>query len=625
MDWSDLVSSLASEGIRRILDLLEQRNLTSTQSKAEISLRLPQHLAHTAAWATEVQFFGMSEPERTEEDTIPLRLASSPRRFRGHTGPSLEYPETDLLRPGTHHLLLGDPGSGKTTTLKRLTLHLLTREGHSEDPWSYPLVLRFRDIDPRLNIYEALAQQLGIRYDHQILKTHSTPPPPPQRPTKHNEKISDRLRRRIDHDIRRREVDEATVAVVGDQYLRDVISTLLNETQAILILDGLDELPLSSRERFESSLQELSLALDSSKVLISCRSGDYSRNLQGFSVVELCPLDYAQTRNLASKWIADPGAFLEALEQNPFSDLANRPLLLCQLMVYYKNVGYLPDRAASVYQTVIRLLLEDWDRRRGIRRGSRYADFQPDDKLEFLASVAYGLTYRIRTKRFDRADMRAVYLEIHPHFGLPESEMDEVVAELETHTGILVESGPQHYEFSHLSLQEYLCAHHLVREPFSDRLEEYFLDYPAPLAVAVSLAANPSMWFAALILRRSRGRGPSVAAVRSFLTRLQQENPRFAVSAYLGFAVIELIAQTDIEAEGAVMNFLDGRHVAESVALALGFYEIEDEYTDPMFRRLKIRADLVQSWELPPRKVAKIPRVLFERISERLNVASEPN
>ena len=45
---------------------------------------------------------------------------------------------------------------------------------------------------------------------------------------------------------------------------------------------------------------------------------------------------------------------------------------LCQLIVFYRNTGYLPEQPSAVYQKITLLMLEDWDqKRRGVRNGVR--------------------------------------------------------------------------------------------------------------------------------------------------------------------------------------------------------------------------------------------------------------
>ena len=59
-------------------------------------------------------------------------------------------------------------------------------------------------------------------------------------------------------------------------------------------------------------------------------------------------------------------------------------------------------------------------------------------------------------------------------------------------TGLLVNSGYKHFEFSHRVLQEDLCAYYLVRDPSRLLLPEYLANDPEPVGLAIALSSNPT-------------------------------------------------------------------------------------------------------------------------------------
>lgn len=532
------------------------------EQQPDLQRLLSSHLLQVANWSRDIQLFGMPKPLEIDT-TVPLSFETIPRKFRG-TRPSERISEESLLEQVGHAVVLGDPGSGKTTLMKRLVRRLLLDEPTEHDSrFEYPILVRLRLIESKSPIGVVIADAIGLKYRVEIF-----------------EAAADAKKYRF---------------LVGDEQLDIVLGSLLDATGAIIFLDGLDEIPSVHRRSMEDSILEFSLRLTRSRIILSCRSGDYQRNLGRFTLLELCPLDKEQVCAIAGMWLAEPGEFLAALDSVPYGDLAERPLFLCQLLVYFKNIGYLPDQPASVYRSTTRLMLEDWDRRRGVTRVSKYSRFSPDDKHEFLSSLAHELTYKLRSTAFTSDDLALAYRQVCSSFDLPKSEFRQVAEEIETHTGIIVQSGPETYEFSHLSLQEYLCAHYLVRDPFSELLIGYLRDYPAPIAVAVSIAASPSNWLAGLLLREDV---PIVAGrvVRSFLSRLVQERPRFSLSLGLGLASLFLLSGAN-ERMQEVDDYLAVKPVRASIERVLSRYILKD--TD-LFNSAVICVDPKQEHDVRP-------------------------
>ncbi len=155
MDYTLIIKSLISEVVKSIGDLLRGKiDASSKSSNAEVNLR--RHLVEAMNWSKDIQFFGMSQPESTQESTISLTIDSIPREFRGTRADTKKFGEDSLLMGGRHTMILGSPGSGKTTTIKRLvnTIPFEKPVSH-EDIWQYPFVghaaqrddLNRRDLD----------------------------------------------------------------------------------------------------------------------------------------------------------------------------------------------------------------------------------------------------------------------------------------------------------------------------------------------------------------------------------------------------------------------------------------------------------------------------------------------
>ena len=530
------------------------------QDRNKIEAKIAEHLTEVSRWSEKVQFFGMSFGEPLDSSTIALTIDTVPRKFKGTKASSETISEESLLSKNENFVLLGDPGSGKTTTIMRLARSLLMASPKStDDQWQYPIIIRLRDIENDTPISAVIADSLGISYD--IVKTEK-----------------EITVFQFDKKAGREVAQIKTIAVykrqVGSLDLDIFISKFLDRTKALVFLDGLDETPSEFREAIEESIESLSLKLEQSRIILSCRSGDFTRHIQSFNTIEICPLNENQIKKITSKWLIDNEDFLERLKLLPFQDLTTRPLFLCQLIVFYRNTGNLPEQPASVYRKIIRLSLEDWDNQRRVKRRSKYANFDPEQKIEFLSALSYRLTYQIKVKRFSHDQLQRAYRSICKSFSLPLNQMTQVAREIESHTGLVLESGQDHFEFSHLSLQEYLCAYYLVREPFAKHLNKYLQEYPPPIAVSVALSANPSNWFAALILRKSELFVLNYGSISSLLSRLILERPIFTSSVYLGIAILQLIFYFNDTLNSYLAELLTNTEVRNALKKAFRIYSI---------------------------------------------------
>lgn len=497
------ISTLITEGVTATLRRLTKPDEKPDRKFAErLEDGLARHLSYLAGAASEIHIFGMSSPMATTDVTLPLSLQDLPRRFVTDSSTTTVFNEDQILSADGNLIILGDPGAGKTTTLKRLALAALMGTDPTDDHiWAFPVLITCRDHNwSKRSLGEAIADALNVPDVSQLPES---------------------LRYTVDR-------EQTALA-------------MLDEGPAILLVDGLDEVSPKHRRRLIQGLEVFGRRASMVKTIVTCRSGDFA-HLSGYRTFELQPLDTAQIERVTSYWLGEgKSAFLEALSDSAIADLATRPLFLAQLLIVFRNGGgLLPDQPTALYRRIIRLLLQDWDEQRRIARPSDYAMFQVDEKLEFLSALSYELTVSHKAIRFTNHDLVEIYKAIAPKFGLPAKDANKVARELEAHTGIIVETG-ESFEFSHLSLQEYLCAYYMVREPFSESVSRYLEEYPAPVAIATALSSDPSAWLAGVVKRPGSLQSPKLT--KGFVDRMGKERPRFVASDDLGHAIVKLMTK----------------------------------------------------------------------------------
>ncbi len=569
--------------------------------RGQLSEAIERHLTEVVNWATRLQFFGMAAPLHTEQSTIALDIYTQPRRFCSVDHPQTITNEEALLSNPDHILLLGDPGSGKTTTLKRIALSMLTKEPTScADTLQFPMVIRLRELEEGESLYHKIADIFGLLAE-------------PREFTIRRSGV-----------IGRGKKAETEMRINKDSLkLNHLVPDCLNGVQPLLLLDGLDELSPTHMDRVRSEIVSLGRGLNRSKIITSCRSGDYTKQMDGFTIFEISPLSDHQIRSMAKIWLGTKhGQFIERLRYFPYVDVTDRPLLLAQLLFMFKRSGYLPEQPAEIYEKLVNLLLKDWDEERDIKRSSKYAGFGPERKAKFLAALAYQLTFSLQKKMFKEADLAQAYGAICHRFGLPQDQALQVAHEIQTHTGIISIGPGDLYEFYHLSLQEYLCADYLVRASAEIPNIRHLSRYCAPLAVAVALSSDPSQWFGSLILSYGNIRQFDEESMVSFLSRVLVERPIFADSEPLGFAMLALFERynNSLTVCRYLEQMLEITSVKKSIAEVMRWYIPKKQQPFlPNFYAVTLKTSLLNPYSFALPSEAVFPKRIIRDLSDLRN------
>ena len=577
--------------------------ITRELDSISIEKGIENHIIEINKWSSQFQFIEMSGPSNIDDNTIALDFHTQPRKFRGTKNVDQIKYEEELLEGPEHYLLLGEPGSGKTTTLKRLIRKLFNSPPISDlDIYQIPLVVKLREIPKGKTLHMIIADILNIKYENVERKqTFLT-----------KEDITATVITHID-------------TLVDDKPIEDVIPKVISNIGIILFFDGLDEVHSSFRSGIKDEILKLSVKTNGVKIIVSTRSGDYDTIMEGFRITEICPLTMDQIEIISKKWIEDPTDFLNSLKALPYYDIADRPLLLTQLLIIYQRYAFLPERPADIYKRIIRLLLEEWDAQRNIKRETKYSRFDNERKEDFLSDLAYHLTYIIQSKQFSEHQLIEVYNNIYKKYNLPLNEGCKVAKEIQTHNGLIISGPDNNYEFSHLSIQEYLCANYLIRSPLLLDISRYMELYHAPLAVAVSLSSRPGDWLGNLFLSKSDNRIYKESDMIAFFGRLKIERPSFEDSEILGLSILYLFEKYYSKHYNlfpkALIEFVsDVKGIFESISLALRWYFIsKSELNTTEYITLIIKGNPLNPYNFKIPTKVMIPKVILVQILEKVS------
>ena len=357
-------------------------------------------------------------------------------------------------------LILGAPGSGKSTFVKYLALCLA---GTGIDDWTRDVnitTLECWSHGALTPIYVELRRFVASKHFPADVKTPAT---------------ADHLWAYICADV------------LGDDLsaYADDLRYDLEHGHAVLILDGLDEVPYPEGKLKDRQNQLISLASSlntryaTSRVIVASRPYAYEGwTLPGFEAVEITEFIDEHRIELANRLYQVAGLDEESAHEKAQAlnrqlgqidpELKDRPLFVTLMATIYlkgEQEG-LPTRRGALYRESILLLLDRWTASKAGMSSlvELLGDKSLDDLYDRLAALAYDVhnTYGDQPGT-PEIDESLLYKHLKP---LGRTTAAELIPYLSENAGVLVSPGQDDekdvFHFAHRTFQEYLAGAHMV-------------------------------------------------------------------------------------------------------------------------------------------------------------------
>lgn len=340
------------------------------------------------------------------------------RLYRGERDEKLYSIHEALEVCASRLVVLGDPGAGKSTLLKCITLSAFDEDAQlsSVSIGKFPIYIELR------------------RYSES------------------NQKRDKGL---LEYFF---EVYEA------DDTDRQMFEAMLFAGDVVLLLDALDEVSSSQRQVVIREIERLSYKYKDCCFIVSSRVGDYKDNLGNFSAFDINEFTSKDKGYFVRKWFAVTNRLdltddlLQIVSTSEgIGEITTNPLLMSLVCLLYSRDLKLPGARAEVYQRCIEVLVREWDTKRQFRRDSAFENLSDNNKIAILSEIAHHY-YMNRRRYFRKTSLNDFVASLLPKYGLSPDSSRDVIEEICSHHGIIVNVGANKIGFSHLTFQEYLTA-----------------------------------------------------------------------------------------------------------------------------------------------------------------------
>ena len=333
-------------------------------------------------------------------------------------------------------MVLGGPGAGKSTFLRRLGLEALKEKDGQFQHQCIPVMLELKQLTGEVNLKQAIAREF---------EDFGFPP--------------------------------------SEEFATEA----LKKGKLLVLLDGLDEVPKDRINTVIDAIQKFAVRYEENRFVASCRIAAYRSTFERFRDIELADFDNKQIQQFINNWFSSEldrqsetaEKCWESLNQpanKAAKELAQTPLLLTFICLVYNRTQKLPEKRSLLYQKALDILLEEWAAEKRVQASEIYKGLYTGLEKVLLSEIAYQgfaksqlffqqqeLVNQIQAFLSDTVD--------NPKYLNGKAVLDAIAVQ----QGILVERAEDVFSFSHLTLQEYLTALHVSQD--SEQIKELVAEH----------------------------------------------------------------------------------------------------------------------------------------------------
>ena len=269
----------------------------------------------------------------------------------------------------------------------------------------------------------------------------------------------------------------------------------LENGKLLILFDGFDELPREQMGNMRTAIQNFVNSYSDNRFIVSCRIAAYRYNFLRFTDMAIAEFDNSQIKSFITKWFQSKpkqgeNCWNELTSHNHVAakELAQNPLLLTLICLLYQRASQFPTNRATLYEKALRVLLEEWNAEKEIPNHPRqiYKGLDTKRKESMLAEIAHNSFCDDRFFFQEREIAKQIEQILKEMLSEESINGRHVLEDIEMQHGLLVTRAETVYSFSHLTIQEFLTAQHIydddekikqlvVKNLYDTRWREVFL------------------------------------------------------------------------------------------------------------------------------------------------------
>lgn len=331
-------------------------------------------------------------------------------------------------------VILGDPGSGKSTSLKYLAYTICSHRADNNRLHSYiPIVIKATD----------------------YAKYYSDT---------------------------RRSLSEYIIEI--DRKYGFLFSKSLETNELIVLFDGLDEINvINNRHAIVDKINSFSAQYPSIKIIVSSRIVGYNETSLGCRFFHFKVEQFSDEQILLfiENWYSSISScsdhnldivsheseklYNSIIQNTSVYKLACNPLLMTIIALIYYQGSKLPEKRVQLYDISTSTLLDNWVQLRANQKNN----IDREVLVELLAIIAFHIHEKYASGLIPEKELRIIlkegYSKIHPYLPPKELKQDinDIISFLREDAGFLFEKGYNEngealFGFIHLTFQEYFAA-----------------------------------------------------------------------------------------------------------------------------------------------------------------------